>query len=413
VVERLGHVLWPCYPLTGGAPLFVDRRALLAWEALADAPDTTPPEALLAGLTRGHAAGPAGLDRERPLARRILELAEGLERGDAPRARALYDGVAARVPRYAARAGLRAALLSEREGHPAEALQRLATLRPLASGPDRLAVNRSGRRLARELRRGWAPDPPAPPIRERSVALPPAERVGARPLWAAGLTVEAAVAEVVARAGRSALRAEGGPWIALFTSIFAGDTWFLPVDGVLPVPRLSGPLDVGTPAFAVRRPEAVGRVMHAVQAGRAPDLVRATQSRFGGRRLAGLRGPCPSDEVMPALAEALGPALLCAVFGPLLARGWSAASGLPDLLVLPGPPVVLPDVVASRLDGSARLVEVKGPGDTLSDRQRHWLAELAPLGVVEVWNVRPISATGVGPGTPSQPPSSTRTPPAP
>ena len=41
----------------------------------------------------------------------------------------------------------------------------------------------------------------------------------------------------------------------------------------------------------------------------------------------------------------------------------------------------MPDLVLWRDDGSARLVEVKGPRDRLSDTQEEWLRELTDAGI--------------------------------
>ena len=68
-----------------------------------------------------------------------------------------------------------------------------------------------------------------------------------------------------------------------------------------------------------------------------------------------------------------------------------ARKGLPDLLVLPGRGLRLPDAQPRRLHRGLLLVEVKGPGDTLRPAQRVWLDRLVRAGVqTEVWAIEPV-----------------------
>lgn len=88
-----------------------------------------------------------------------------------------------------------------------------------------------------------------------------------------------------------------------------------------------------------------------------------------------------------SLVEGLGGDGVTAVLEPLLVFGWAEAAGLPDWVVLAGDAVQV-DARPSRLDGAARFVEVKGPGDSLSDAQRVWLDRLLGAGLAaEVWHV--------------------------
>ncbi|MCB9678849.1 MAG: VRR-NUC domain-containing protein [Alphaproteobacteria bacterium] len=385
VVERLGHVRWPDYTPTRGASLFPSRARLLGWEALL-AP--LPPEDRLAALEAGDHEGPGQMDLGRNVARHLLDEAREIERsGELGRAADLYARLAACSPRYATRALVRLARTLEQSGNAQAGLDVLAAHRPHAEGADRLALNRAGRRLARALRRGWAPDRPLHAIRERTLRLAAheAEAPSPRPLWRDGCVIEDAVVAMLAEQGRVALHVEGGLWRTLFALLFAPGCYFLPVPGALPVPRLAGPLDLGSPAFARRRAPAIEAVRARIAAGEAPALVAEAYARFEGTQLAGCAWE--SAPVHQALAEAIGPRLLLAVVDPLLAHGFRAASGLPDLLVLPGPSVVLPRGIPATVGESLCLVEIKGPTDALSDAQRTWLDRLAPLAAAEVWKV--------------------------
>jgi len=392
VVDRLGHVRWPAYRCTPGTGLHPDRRRLLDWEALWRDRAALEPEVLLRALDTREEWPPGDLDLRRPLRKRILRAARERERiGDPAGARRLYLGLVEGGHLSAGDVAVRVARTLEAEGRPEEAWDHLVAVRPRSRGSNRLAIARSGRRLAALLRRGWAPDPPLRRPAERHLVLPGAARVGGRPGYrSSGVarTVEPAVAQRVSSAGREALFAEGPLWTTLFALLFA-DAYFLPIAGALPVPFLAGPLDVGRPEFARRRPAAVGEVLGAVEAGEAPERIRAVDARLRGTWLSGAAWSRASSEQLAALAEGMGPQGLRAVLDALLVEGWRAARGLPDLVVLPGARVRLPGAVPSRLGEGLVLAEVKGPTDAVRDEQAVWFDRLLRAGVcVELWQVR-------------------------
>lgn len=395
VVERLGHVQWVDYPADSPDQLFPDRASLLAWEAVLDAltaiEDGEPADVveLLRALEHGEARAPGRLDAHGRLGRTLRSIARELERtGDPTQARAIYQQVAASCPRQAVACRIRIAFTLEAEGSPHDALDTLGATR--ASGPERLAVQRTGRRIAKTCRRSWAPLPPLPPRTERTLDLVGATPSGARPLFGPeAMPVESAVVHHLADQGRLALHAEGGLWRHLFGLLFAPHAFFVPV-GQLPGPYLSGPLDLGTPDFAARRPQAVATTLERVGSGGAEALVRCSWERYGGCRLAGVHWTTLDADL--ALVRALPTPLLLRILRAFLDRGWRAARGLPDLLILPGPSVRLPGAFPSRLPADPMLAEVKTTNDTLSDDQRWWLAHLEPSARVEVWRIRAVAA---------------------
>jgi hypothetical protein len=282
------------------------------------------------------------------------------------------------------------ALALEREGRVEEALgvcrAGVRGERASTDAAERLALDRTGARLARKLRRSWPPMAlSAAPERVLRLARIGASRAGARPRWRVAdreLPVEAAVIEVVRAAGREAVWSENHLWTSLFALCFA-DLYFLPIPGVLPTPRRDGPVDVGTPAFARRRQPQILQRLHELRDGAAEKLL----NRWGGERLAGLGAPDLARSVGPRLPGGL----LAAVLARLAHEGWSVASGLPDLCLLPGPPVRVEGLLPAQLDGDAILVEVKGEGDALRDGQRAWHAALLESGIsVECWWVRDL-----------------------
>ena len=175
-------------------------------------------------------------------------------------------------------------------------------------------------------------------------------------------------------------------WTSLYALVFR-DLYFLPVPGMLPTARRDGPLDVGTPGFYARRREAI--------AVRLADLAERGPSTYvkgwSGERLAGLWS---ADAVRSVCARIPGPTA-AAILTRLVKEGWAAARGLPDLYVLPGAEVRLPDSVPSRIASGDLLAEVKGPGDTLRDEQRVWHHHLLESGIlVELWGVTASSQIG-------------------
>ena len=268
---------------------------------------------------------------------------------------------------------------SEREGRVAEAI---AVCRdPHAAPVEGVALERTGRRLAHRARTGWVPRVPLREAPLRNVRLPAGER-RARPTWhvdGEDRLVEPALVALLRLATRDALHAENWLWTSLYALVFR-DLYFLPVPGMLPTARRDGPLDVGTPGFYARRREAI--------AVRLADLAERGPSTYvkgwSGERLAGLWS---ADAVRSVCARIPGPTA-AAILTRLVKEGWAAARGLPDLYVLPGAEVRLPDSVPSRIASGDLLAEVKGPGDTLRDEQRVWHHHLLESGIlVELWGV--------------------------
>ncbi|MFT7518765.1 MAG: hypothetical protein ACI9MC_000897 [Kiritimatiellia bacterium] len=390
VIDRLGLRQWPTYDLTPGVlPLHADRDALLRWEALDE--ESMDGDSCLAALERGDGVALGRLSRVRRLRSRVLDLALNATRaGELLEASRLYDGLVERGGVHPAALAVRRSRTMERRGDLDDALRHLADHRTTSDPAQRLAIHRSGRRLAKAMRRGWAPQRPLTKAPRRRIALPLAGRVKGRPTWTVDgeqHVVEAAVMCWLRGHGRTALWCEGSLIRTLAALLFA-DTFFLPVPGALPVPRLAGPLDLGSAAFEPSRSDAIADVWRAVDAGQAPDMVRRACDTWHGTMLAWIRQPLDDPERFADACDALGPAGLRCVISPLI-DGTGASRGLPDLLVCDGEITRLA-CHPSRLPAGGRFVEIKGPGDTLSDEQRVWHDRLLRHGVpVEVWHIVP------------------------
>jgi len=380
VLERLGHVRYVPHPLTIGPGLHRDRAALLRWERVHGAlgAGTISTADALHGLDAAPAA--AGLSLRSTLRQLLAESAQRLERSDPGAALTLYDALVRRGA--GAKIHFRRARTLEALGRPEEALHSLTDARTTVDAVGRRVLARAGRRIARRLRKGFPPEPPLTEARLRTLTL---VRTGsdARPLWTdAGLPVEDAVVAWLGEAGREAVHVEGRLWRSLFALVFA-DAFFLDIPGALPVPRLAGPLDLGSPGFRERRPLVDIRLAQ-VAGGEAEAVVTAALATYDGFRVAGLHPDLPRAWLVRAAREIPGTALAQILEALLTGR----SGGLPDLYVGAGAEVVL-DSHPSRLAGGPLVVEVKGPGDTLSDPQRVWIDRLQRWGVaVELWEVR-------------------------
>ncbi|MFK7930861.1 MAG: VRR-NUC domain-containing protein [Myxococcota bacterium] len=394
VVERLGLQQWPDYAVTPGPSLFSSHGHRLGWQTLwaqLEAGKLSVDQALQ-GLSSGQGVAPGRLSLVRRLRHRVLEEVEARKADRADQALLLLDELRRATDAPPTAFALLESRLWESLGDGATALAVLQLAGRETRGASRLAVHRSGRRLARAQRRAWVPDPPLRKPVTRSVKLTQVAADRRRPTWSVGDiqgVVEVAVAAHLDRQGRTALMAEGGLIRTLFALLFA-ETYFLPIPGALPASHLAGPLDVGTAAFATRRRAAVDAVLGAVDRAEAPERVERACAKWAGVRLAGVSRDLTDPGPWVALVRALGPVGLRAVLDPLLERGWGAAAGLPDLLILDGPDVRLDGAHPSRLGSRAVWVEVKGPGDSLRDGQKIWIDHLLRRELpVEVWSITP------------------------
>jgi len=413
LLARLEVVRYPAYAPTGGLGLFVDRRDLLAWEeglardaALGVLPAAEAQQALLAGRAEdlerveGSPAPPpwrARSSARRLAAARVAWAGRELERLGEP---------ALAVETYArllAAGGVEPGELVQRQALALAALGRGAEGAALCqawvdqvSPSSRVAVARTGRRLARASGTGWAPPPPLCSPRTRSLELALAATGGARPTWHSPdgpLPLEAALVSQLAQAGRVAIHAEGLLWRTLFGLLFA-EALFAPVPGMLPTPLRTRPLDLGEEGFVPRRQALVDGILAALRAGEAPDRLAVAWAAREGEAIAGVAWRAFPLPLLQQVAHDLGGPALAAVLHTV-AWDWRAAPrGLPDLVVLAGPALRLDHSRPARLPAHVLLAEVKGPGDQLRDAQHAWLDRLLSHGVpTELWRIRPLPAS--------------------
>lgn len=343
-----------------GSPL--DRILAGGWPELAPAPWLARPEldAFLAARAQRAAGGPGLGDRALvevealagqafPLAGHRLTAAHQWTRAlwealpawrglDPRRTRAL-----AALRRAPCSPGLARRLWAELHrqaghGRRARALAaHLATWRIFSEGERRRwRLRATGRRIA-EGDGVW-------PVRSCEAWL---ERDEAGAVLAEGLRVEAWALARLAEEGWQGLHAEGGFWLGLAETAFA-PVLAAPLPVAWTAPLQQRPADLGAPAFALRRRSQLSAAAHRLRCEPATVLASC--------------GPAAM-----AVAARLPAPVLVELLLILLERP-SAAAGLPDL-------------VCWRDDAGLALVEVKSPGDRLSDAQRHWLRWCCARGI--------------------------------
>ncbi|XP_037073974.1 fanconi-associated nuclease 1-like [Pollicipes pollicipes] len=177
---------------------------------------------------------------------------------------------------------------------------------------------------------------------------------------------------------------EAAPTTTLFALLFWDLLYEVDVADSFCSPYQSLPLDLNSPAFYERRRTGVETRLAELAAGSADDacdrLRAAWQAHEGCVSLAAwdVFRDCDHAE---GLLRCLGVPLVCAICRRLATEYRFTRSGFPDL------------VLWSPANGTARIVEVKGPGDQLSTKQMLWLQYLLEHGAAaEVCYVRAVGA---------------------
>ncbi|QDZ23096.1 Fanconi-associated nuclease 1-like protein [Chloropicon primus] len=174
------------------------------------------------------------------------------------------------------------------------------------------------------------------------------------------------------------LHSENGIWGTLF-ALLMWDVLFSDVPDVFQHPFQAAPLDLDSDFFYSQRKELIDARLREISEGNAPCLIQAVWSRESERRTlcVGLTwGKYQLDQLV-TIVQCIGGAGLAIIMRLLAEDHKHWRSGMPDLVLWRTTP-----------SPSALLSEVKGPRDTLADKQRAWLAELSFGGVdVEVCKI--------------------------
>ncbi|CCF52002.1 hypothetical protein NDA14_003115 [Ustilago hordei] len=151
-------------------------------------------------------------------------------------------------------------------------------------------------------------------------------------------------------------------WDVIFTDGIAGS---------FETPYQSAPLDLGSDSFPiVRSTEIRTRLDHIERTG-GLDLIATVDDRERPNKTwaVGCRWDLFSKQDLLQVAECLGGQSLAVVCQMLVEEWHHCSSGMPDL------------VIWRMQDKSVRFVEVKGPGDRLSESQKVWIDVLLRAGI--------------------------------
>ncbi|ORX37453.1 hypothetical protein BD324DRAFT_626275 [Kockovaella imperatae] len=192
------------------------------------------------------------------------------------------------------------------------------------------------------------------------------------------VTVEGWVLEWWEKKGYKGYHSEG----SILTTLFALLMWpilFHPLPGSFETPYQTAPLDLGEDTFAPARLELIESRLNAMtKTTNALEMLRETDGAQREKQTwaVGLNWEYEKDD-LEELVQCLGGKALSVICRMLAEEYRHRVSGVPDLIVW-------------KFDTrEARFIEVKGPGDSLSETQKIWIDVLLSAGVpVEVCKVK-------------------------
>ena len=386
LLERIGQVQWVDHPITAPVSAFACRKDWRDFETAVSGLET--PAALLSAIQTSQPRGIAfrGLDPRPRRAKQLIEQLRELEReGETQACIQAYQALLHAGVRRPGVVVQRLAQCLGKAERPAQAAELCMAWRDRVALEQQPALERAGRRLAKKGGVRWRPMAPlqCAPVRDLVLEMRPGRP---RPRWGPALEgIEAAVERHCA--GQQVIQAENGLWTTLFGLLFF-DLFWMPVPGMLPVPGMDGPLDLGSSVFVAHRAQAFQDRLDALADGQGAEILARHHAQGAGAQLRGVIWGLAELPVLQAVVRGAGPGLV-PVMERLGREGWSARRGLPDLVFVPGAPGAVTDAFPSKLTGELLCVEVKGPTDSLRDGQAVWHDRLLRAGLrVEVWRVR-------------------------
>ncbi|KAL5200769.1 hypothetical protein ABZP36_021972 [Zizania latifolia] len=183
--------------------------------------------------------------------------------------------------------------------------------------------------------------------------------------------------------GWQGTHSEGGIWMTIF-GLLMWDVIFSDIHDVFHTKFQTAPLDMETDDFYKSRKDHVESQMKRIQDGAAEEMLISSWELHRGTSCRGVDWDRHSLSDLRAAVVCTGGHCLASLLRHLALdyRSWS--SGMPDLLLW--------RFLDERGGGEAKLVEVKGLMDHLSEQQRAWILVLVDFGFdVEVCKVRPVS----------------------
>ncbi|KAJ4848670.1 Fanconi-associated nuclease 1, partial [Turnera subulata] len=181
--------------------------------------------------------------------------------------------------------------------------------------------------------------------------------------------------------GWQGVHTESGIWLTIF-GLLMWDIIFSDVPNVFCNRFQTAPLDLETDSFYPARKSHIESQLQKIHDGMAEEILITSWESYSGTACRGVNWDRhPLSELRAAVTCIGGPclALLCRH----LAQDYGSwSSGMPDLLLWR---------FHGDYRGEAKLVEVKGPRDRLSEQQRAWLLLLMDCGFnAEVCKVSPV-----------------------
>lgn len=181
--------------------------------------------------------------------------------------------------------------------------------------------------------------------------------------------------------GWQGVHTESGIWLTIF-GLLMWDVIYADVPNVFYTRFQNAPLDLGTDSFYTVRKSSIESHLQQIRDGMGEEFLIKSWETHIGTACRGINWERHSlDELRAAVTCVGGPYLasLCQLLAQDY-RSWS--SGMPDLLLWR---------FHGGYSGEAKLVEVKGPRDRLSEQQRAWLLLLMDCGfTIEVCKVKPL-----------------------
>ncbi|KAK4048785.1 hypothetical protein OIV83_004551 [Microbotryomycetes sp. JL201] len=204
---------------------------------------------------------------------------------------------------------------------------------------------------------------------------------GRKSVWQAGNGAEVSVEELVleqyVKEGWKGFHSENGILTTIFTLVF-WDIIFAPVNGVFETAYQSRPLDLTTDAFAVVRRPLIDERLEAIRQGGAADFLAETDDRERplGTFAVGVNWSRYAKQDLIEIVDCIGGPGLAPIMTMFCEDYENRVGGIPDLCIW------------NHSDKVCKFVEVKGPGDHLSETQKVWIDVLLSANVqVELCHV--------------------------
>ncbi|KAG6667571.1 fanconi-associated nuclease 1 homolog isoform X1 [Carya illinoinensis] len=181
--------------------------------------------------------------------------------------------------------------------------------------------------------------------------------------------------------GWQGVHTESGIWLTIF-GLLMWDIIFSDAPNVFRTRFQTAPLDLGTDSFYLMRKSCIESQLQKIHDGMAEEILIMSWECHVGTACRGVNWNRHSLTELRAAVSCIGGPCLASLCRNLAQdyRSWS--SGMPDLLLWR---------FNQEYRGEAKLVEVKGPRDRLSEQQRAWLLFLMDCGFnTEVCKVSPV-----------------------